>query len=399
MPAVRARRIVFAWELGAGLGHLHRLAAVARLLATDAEIHVVAANAPAAKAVFAGCAAAIHHAPVARASDAHGYADSYAEILLRCGWSGSAPLGALLRGWTRGLRHLAPRLVVADFAPAAMLAARVLGVPVAVIGTGFTVPPRGTPMPFTRGWDAPPPGRLHALDQQALQAANAALAALGAAPLPRLDTLFDTAGRFPCGFPELDHYPQRGGEPWHGPIYATGEGMEPEWPGLPGPRVFAYLQAGHPHALPLLGALAERGLPTAAYVPGIQPGQARVLGALRAVRLHPAPVRMGAALAGCDIVACHGVATLSAALAAGKPVLHLPGHLEQDMVLHRLAQAGLGTGVPSGAPLAGMRAALQALLADGEFAGRASAFARRHAGETPERSAQAVAAAIRALLG
>ena len=52
---------MFAWELGAGLGHLNRMAAVARLLAVDGhEVHVAAPSVAAAQAVFAGCAAGVH---------------------------------------------------------------------------------------------------------------------------------------------------------------------------------------------------------------------------------------------------------------------------------------------------------------------------------------------------
>lgn len=394
---------MFAWELGAGLGHLNRLAAVARLLAADGhEVHAVLPGVAAGQAVFAGCAAGVHRAPMLRGNAGTGYADSYAEVLLRCGWTDPAQLGTVLRAWDHGLRRLAPDLLVADFAPNAMLAARAAGIPVIALGTGFTVPPACTPMPFTRAWDTPRPGRLEALEAEAVAGANTALAGLGGAPLPSLAALFDAQARFLCSFPELDHYAQRGPAPWHGPIYARRDGIEPDWPDLPGPRVFAYVHAGHPHFTTLLQALATRRLPTVMYAAGLTPAQVQGVAdpdILRFVRFHGAPLRLDAALAGCDIVACHGVATVSAALAAGKPVLHLPGHLEQDMVLYRVSQQGLGTGTLSGTAAAWVGAALTSLLDDAAYGVRAAAFARRHQGAMPDRSAAEAAACARSRLG
>lgn len=47
-------------------------------------------------------------------------------------------------------------LVIADHAPAALLAARTLGLPAATLDSGFSVPPPETPFPSLRPWLAVP---------------------------------------------------------------------------------------------------------------------------------------------------------------------------------------------------------------------------------------------------
>ena len=398
-------RILFTCELGAGLSYGYRMAALARRMATDGhEIHVVAPPAIPLRLAFAGVRAFFHRPPMLRGSGGHGYADSYADILLRCGWSDSNQLASALRAWGEGLRRIAPTLIVAEFAPVALLAARIAGIPVIAIGTGYTLPPAATPMPFTQAWNTPAPGRLDALEHEALQAINIALARLNAGPLPNLAALFDTKSNLLCGFPELSHYPQQASHPWIGPIYQDSTETEPVWPPRQGERVFAYLHATHPHFAAVLQAITIRRLPTVLFAPGLTmpafDAIAHEIGSavLDVVRLHLAPVCLKSALAGCDIVVCHGVGTLSAALVAGKRVLHLPGHLEQDMVSHRLVAGKLGIGVPSRASPERVGPALDTLLTDLAYLHNAVSFAEEHRTGTPELALDRVTTRIRAVL-
>jgi hypothetical protein len=203
----------------------------------------------------------VHPAPeLSGMEPANRYVDSYAEVLLRCGYAHQAGLRRMIRAWRQAFDRLRPDLVVADFAPTAMLAARLCGAPVAVIGHGFTIPPRRRPMPFTRPWDPEPLGRLAKLDAAATSAINRALGAAGSPDLlPALEALFDVEATFLCNFAELDHYEGRENGEYHGPIYADSHGIEPPWPKGNGTRIFAYVNASRLTLRPLLTALNGLG--------------------------------------------------------------------------------------------------------------------------------------------
>ena len=320
------------------------------------------------------------------------FADSYADILLRCGFADETTLGARLDRWAALIRAADPRLIITDFAPTAMLAARWLGIPVAAVENGYSLPPAETPLPFTRAWEVAPPGRIAALDGAVLAVINACLVARGASPLPTLAALFDTAGAFLCTVPELDHYPARGPADYFGPVYATQTGTAPDWPPGTGPRVFAYLDAAHPTFQPTLDALARKGWPTALHVRGGTPLTPAN------IRLHKEPVQLTRALAECDLVIGQGLATITAALLAGRPVVQMPGHLEQTMILHRVVLQGLGVGVLRAANADGVTLALDTLQRETAYTTRARAFADRYHGFTAEAAAAAVVEACEYLL-
>lgn len=399
------RRILLTCELGGGISYGYRLAALARRLVADGhEIHVATPLQSPVHLAFKGINAFFHRPPALNPTGGEGYAASYAQVLLRSGWSDTDQLTSAIQGWGKGFRKIAPDLILVEFAPTAMLAAQTTTIPVVAIGTGYTLPPLAIPMPFTQGWRVPAEGQLEAVEAEALLAMNTALTRLGSEPLQHVAALFRTQGNIVCGFPELSHYPQQASYPWVGPIYSMSGGVKPAWPPHQGPRVFAYLQASHPHFVPLLKAIAERRLPTILYAANLSQSEfVRIAedidpAVLNLVSLHTTPVCMETVLADCDIVVCHGIATLSAALAAGKRVMHLPSHLEQHMVFHRLVTGRLGTGAPRNAKSAWVDAALGALLDDPLYHREATAFATRHATVTPDYAVEVIASRVTAVL-
>ena len=105
------------------------------------------------------------------------------------------------------LRDVLPVLMVAEFAPTAMLAARLAGVPVRALGTGFTLPPQEVPMPWAQWWLPEPTGRLQAVEDAAVTAIGTALAGRGAPTLPSVASLFEGVELVRFGLPRLSHYP------------------------------------------------------------------------------------------------------------------------------------------------------------------------------------------------
>ncbi|MDQ3027343.1 MAG: hypothetical protein M3R58_12680 [Pseudomonadota bacterium] len=155
-------RIAFAWELGGEYGHVmscaglagglelhgHRIAFMFRELR---QLSVI----PEARNydVFQAPRSAREGRDVA-------LPQSYADILLGCGYSDPAELIALVGGWRSLLMHWKPDLLVADFSPTSLVAARTLGIECVTYGNGFFVPPRASPLPPFRVEAPPDPVQL-----------------------------------------------------------------------------------------------------------------------------------------------------------------------------------------------------------------------------------------------
>ena len=389
-------RILMVWEMGAGNGHLDLLRAVAGfLLPFGHDIALVSANPRAAHRQFHSLGIPVYPAPIRHGSAGRvSMTDSYAQVLLDNGYANARGLSAAVRAWRDGIRRLRPDLMIADFAPTAMLAARLDGVKVAAVGQGYTLPPRRNPLPFLRTWETtPPPARLALIDAAATDAMNAALVDLGGRSVSRLTSaadLFDVRASFLCTFPELDHYPDRGDADYFGPIYEDSIGADAEWPFGGGPRVFAYAHSQHPVFASLLSALRRLGAPTLLYARGLAPGAARE-GSTSSLRVMTDPVRLSDALRTAEAVVCQGIGTASAALVAGKPVLLMPEYLEQELTLHRIERQDMGIGIPPSADADTALGALRFVLGNAVYRARCAAFSAHYRGYTPSLASEAVA--------
>jgi hypothetical protein len=122
-------RAIFAWELGGDLGHARRTLQVAgelRGLGHDVafafpDLTPLGASTDASLEWFQ--APTIPLAPNPVVSPAN-----MSEILLNRGYGDSASVAGALRGWLGLMRLWKPDIVVADYAPGALLGARAAGV-------------------------------------------------------------------------------------------------------------------------------------------------------------------------------------------------------------------------------------------------------------------------------
>ncbi|HSU65552.1 MAG TPA: hypothetical protein VLJ39_01645, partial [Tepidisphaeraceae bacterium] len=167
--------------------------------------------------------------------------ESWADLLFNAGYASADSVGRVIEGWLALTRAQRIELVVDEFAPGAMLAARSAGIPSVTVGTGWSLPPALTPLPAIRFWEKPEPAVLHEAETRLLEAVNPALAAAGGLPIDRLAELFDPKLCCLCIFPELDHYLERGEADYFGAIYQRAEGIAPQWPVGGEQRCFAYV--------------------------------------------------------------------------------------------------------------------------------------------------------------
>ena len=148
-------RILFAWELGANYGHLTRMAPIAeKLRGAGHQVFFAVRDMRSAAEILGPKGFAFTQAPIPsgrpRPKSGPG---NHAEMLALEGYADRVTLWGMARGWISLAQLFRAELVVADHAPGALLAAWILGLPRAQIGSGFEIPPSGLPLPAIRPWE------------------------------------------------------------------------------------------------------------------------------------------------------------------------------------------------------------------------------------------------------
>jgi UDP:flavonoid glycosyltransferase YjiC (YdhE family) len=384
------------WELGGGLGHVGRLKPLA--LALQARGHRVSLSLRdlvQTHQLLVDLDAPKLQAPLwlHKAMGLPPTIVSLAEVLLAGGYLEADGIRGLVSGWRDMFTMLKPDLLVADYAPTAVLAARSLGLRSITLGLGFYMPPQGQALPSLRDWEAVPAARLAAAEARVLTSANAVLAPFNRKPFRRVSELLLGDVPLLCTWPELDHY-ARGALPtggrWFGPNFLPATGQAPHWPAGIGPKVFAYLKSGHPDHEALLQALVAEGCRTLCYLPEVAAGKAPpVVSAL--IHYAAGPVSLDQAYKDCALCICHGgEGTFVQALLAGVPVLLLPMQVEQFLISRRVAQSGAGVNAGELPGLVAWRPLLRRMLNEPGFAAAAGAFASSHRDFNPAEQVQAL---------
>ena len=392
------KRILIACELGADDRHLARLAPIATgLAAMGHQITLVLRLTAPARALTDRHGWDLLVAPAWRISPPPGFIGStFADVLLQSGYSGLEALQDLLAGWRTLFDRVAPDLLIADFSPTAMLAARIAGLPTAAVGDGYALPPLTNPLPNLRPWAEVSPAQIADAEGRVVAIVNAALATLRQPVIAGLADIFAGVPSFLCTFQELDHYADRGAADYYGQIFDDGAGAAPAWPTGTVERVFASIDGRHPAMGAMLSALEALGLPSLVQASHLDPA-AEVPLSRPNVRVVTQRVDRDAAIAGSDVVICQELITVAPALLAGRPVLLFPLPVEQMMVLHRVATQGYGQGVPVDATAATVNAALRRLLDDSGCRLHAASFARSYDGYRPAMAVEAIVEEIAAL--
>ena len=373
-------KLFYAWEFGAAFGHIGAFLPLARTLRQRGHhIHwAVAQTGPAAR-LLAQEQFTWLQAPVAREVSRAGAPLSYNDILLRFGYADHEELFGLVVAWRELMRLTGAQAVLADHAPTAILAARTLGIPVVLFGGGFFAPPRQRPLPNMRPWLALAPGQLDALENQVLLSVNAVLRHFNQVPLEAVAQLFDVAEDTLLGFPELDHYADRGPACYWGNLPDAGVGEVPAWPKMPGKRIFAYLRKGTPHHEAALAALFALGQPSVVFFPDA-PSALLARHAAPHLVFSATPLALAQTAREADAAITYaGMATVTSFLLQGKPALLLPGHLEQFLLARRVEEMGAGLIVNPEQPPADLELKLRRVLFEPEFSLNAQAFARKYA--------------------
>ena len=373
--------VLYAWEFGSAFGHVGAFLPLGlRLREQGHAVRFAVAQVGAATSLLGRHGFTWLQSPVSPELRFDRPPLSYADILLRFGYANADSLMGLTVAWRELLSLTGTRLVMPDHAPTAVLAARTLGIPILTFSYGFCVPPPVSPTPNMRPWTQIDPALLAQIDGAVLRSMNQVLTHFGRSPLSSVSALFGVEEPSMMTFPELDHYAHsRGPATYLGCLISSLSGAAPVWPPGKGPRVFAYLRREVRHAETLLAALGGLGYPSIVVFPDA-PDDVLARNRHPNVAISRVPLETSGLIAGADIAvtyAGHGLTT--AFLLAGKPVLLLPGQLEQFTLALRVQEMGAGLIVDPEKPAVDLPQKLQRLASDPVFSGNAQAFAKKYA--------------------
>ena len=399
MPSVS--RILLAWELGANYGHLLQLAAVAeRLRAAGHGVLIAVRDLTGAAEVLGARGLTFVQAPIFdRRQRAPAPPVNHAEMLALAGYSDEPTARGLVSGWVALARMFRADAIVADHSPGALVAARVLALPQAQIGTGFEIPPLASPMPSIRPWEQIPDERLRRSERQLLRRVNRILRSFRSREFDTLADWFRTGARTYTTFPELDPFGPRPGERYIGPIYEYESGEPAPWPKGEEPRIFAYLRGDVPGAASILKALSTAAARTLCVLPGKQPAATKALES-GALKIASRPVQLKSVLPDADLALVYGGhGVVCAALAAGVPLLVAPHTVEQYLHARRVEAGGAGALIGKDRRVETVLGCITKALRDDGLRAGARQFAARHAAFQPARAAAEAAEIIGAVAG
>ena len=379
------------WELGFGYGHIAHLAPLAQALNVRGHRLSVASRNPATAAAAPGRPfAAIVAPPLYRPPPREKRTPTltYAQVIADGGMTDLPAALELVHAWLLLFERAGAEGVIAEHAPMSLLAAHVAGLPAAMIGSAFMVPPALRPLPSLLPWVTNAEADRRAADASADTVVREVCRAHGAPPLDGVAGLLAASRPHLTTWPELDFHGPRDGVTYYGPLGGFAGQARPAWPKARGTRLFVYLPFEHPRADDLVAALASLGWPAIWHA--ARPPAAELP---RNIRYSPDPVDLPHVLEQAALLvgrAAHG--TACQALARGTPQLMLPDTLETTLMARRIAAVGLGAVAEAGVD--GVRAGLERLAADADIAAATAATRARYARYRPELAAAQLADAI-----
>ncbi|MDB5335940.1 MAG: hypothetical protein JWN70_1559 [Planctomycetaceae bacterium] len=334
--SAKGQTVLFAWELGNGMGHIQQLLPLARVLAGHGLKAVFAVrNLDQSGTMLRDLGFEVLQSPVYKpeAPSAPGFVASYSDILGRHGFDAVPHLEPQVQAWQTLLDQVHPSLIVCDHSPTLCLTAYG-AIPTIVVGNGFCVPPTQGPT-FPKLIPANP---LEYPEAQLLQTIQEVQHARGRQAPATLPGLFAQSERFVTALPEIDPYDGFRTEPVIGPL----ERLDPPCGPPETPSYFAYLDAAVPGVGAILAGLAQSGIPGQAYLRNLPPSQRDSLIRPGLEILHRPPPLTEVLPRVSAIVHHASGGTSQHALAIGRPQLVFPSQLEQVINAQMIHKLGVG---------------------------------------------------------
>ncbi len=333
-------KILFAWEWGAGAGHLRRFVPMfLRLNSSGHHLTIVARELRRLPRLFSSRDDCWIQAPDAgRAMDVVSNACSFADVAYNLGFDNEDNVFAVFAAWQKILRQQRPNLVISDFGVACLWVATAMGIPTVRIGTGYSCPPQGAESTSFLVNSAAPSRTADSI----LATVTSAMRRLRLDFNPSWnDVLLPPHRTLLASLPTLDPYSEhRTTDEYSGTWDFDGQ-VQPSWQGLAKHQAVAYLKP-FPHLTQLLASLHSLAIETILYGDGISEAMFRqVRNPL--LKLCDMPLSLSALPPKCDLMICNGNhGTTATSLAQGLPVLAIPLFLEQRVTAVRIQTEGWG---------------------------------------------------------
>ena len=391
--AQRPRRLLAVVELGSNWGHLLRLLPVVRALRRRGhQVLLAAPDVAAARTLYRDEGIEIAARPATpRAKPVVGPRNptqNYAELLERHAF-GDGALAATLPQWKKLLETWRPDALLTDFAPRALLVARLHRLPLVQMAIGWEAPPAGVALPGIRPGQPADPATAQLVEARLLDRINRCCVAHGVPSLSKVSDLYATGTQFLATWPEADHFGPRESGCYIGPIYSVDHGREVQWAPPPSQgrvrRILVYLSPD-PRNRRIIEALRRLSVQVVAVLPGANKNWTARM-ALPGWSIWDQPLQLGPLLGSADLVisnASHGL-TL-AGLQAGVPSLVLPRTAEHAMTAARLVSTSAVRSLINAGAVGGHAALVEQMLEGTTARAAAKALAGKYAGATPFRT-------------
>jgi len=326
------RRILLAWELGGGFGHVAILRRIAARLKAHGFRFVAAVKDLGTAAALADDGIELVQAPRWKASQSSA---TMGDTLADVGFGDPQVMRPRLEAWRAIIDRYRPALVISDYAPGANLIARGR-VPLAVIGNGFTLPPSEMAFFPPLHQNSPPVWR----EGQILESINSVTSDLGLVRLQWLPELFEGDVKWVYTFPLLDPYAAWRHQPAQGPIVE-----EPE-PRVADPTEILIYLSWPSMRRPLFQGLRPFAKDIRVFAPAL-PSHELAAAAELGMRVETQPFRLRHDLARArHVIHLGSGGTATACLWAGVPQLACAIDIEKELNGRALARAGVGKLIP-----------------------------------------------------
>jgi hypothetical protein len=389
--------VLLGWELGGNRGHATALLAMADALRRRGHRISFALQRVDALAPEELLGAPVWQAPLTPRLIANtgrprpSRPTSMGDIAARLGFEDSGLVEALVRSWRQLLDAIRPSLVIADYGPFLLTAARGL-VPTIGVGTAFSTPPS------TMERFPSLTGEQPAFDEElVLQAVNEGLRGIGIASLDQLPEIFAASREIAGSFAELDPYARWRTDPLVMPMLRGGA---PAVARENGREIFVYMPEQVQLEAPLWQGLVRSGLPVRVHVANANGALQRELAEM-GLCVEAKPLSFAQIAERSRLVLSHGGhGFVCSALLAGLPQVIC--HFDLEKQIHARAITDLGVGgmvaMPQIDPDA-FAASLVQVHGDDALAARARAAAPGFHARYDRSMEESVADAAEALLG
>jgi hypothetical protein len=343
-------RVILAWEAGAGRGHVLTLKAVAEALGAPEQIDAFLCRMDHADLLQGVCGSVFPGVTLGSYMEerkAHGSPPgaTWGEFLGDIGFRDTAFLSERIAWWQNIFRTRRIGLVIGDYAPCALLAARALGLPTVGIGIGYGLPPA-----TFETFPVMLPDIATCIYDEADTVAriNAAIVPLGGQALTHLSDLYRYDDQLVMSPPVLDPYAQ-----WRrkDDVLPTISGRPTSLAKADGKEIFVYFSTTEWESPDWPDAFAAVDLPLRIYSPTMPSEVADRLARCAHVTLLDKPAVADEIVSRSRLILHAGQHnTMCLALAAGLPQVAIPQQLEQQFnarqgeemgILHRLSRPSL----------------------------------------------------------